>query len=276
MFIGQQYLQNVLGYSTLAAGTGIIPAALAMVIVAPRSAVLVEARGARFTLLLGYVFVMLGFSPCRLRAAGDRAAIAAGLADTGADSPVIADSSTEAMPSITVPSPGMTSPASTTTTSPRRNSEAGRLVPSCKVGGRLAAHGAQRRGLCATAALGERLGEVGEHDGQPEPHGHGEREPRRLVAAAERRAAERLDEPGDGGDTAPTSTTNMTGLRSCTRGSSLMSDPMIAGRRMSAENRDLERWGVIEPPWSRARLSSVTFTPGSPRSRGTGRWCGRR
>ena len=37
---------------------------------------------------------------------------------TGADSPVIADSSTEAMPSITVPSPGISSPASTTTTSP--------------------------------------------------------------------------------------------------------------------------------------------------------------
>ena len=61
MFIGQQYLQNVLGYSTLAAGASIIPAALFMVIVAPRSAKLVEARGARFTLLLGYVFVMLGF-----------------------------------------------------------------------------------------------------------------------------------------------------------------------------------------------------------------------
>ncbi|HYI05072.1 MAG TPA: MFS transporter [Reyranella sp.] len=61
MFIGQQYLQNVLGYSTLLAGTAIIPAALMMVIVAPRSAVIVEARGARFTLLLGYVFVMAGF-----------------------------------------------------------------------------------------------------------------------------------------------------------------------------------------------------------------------
>ena len=61
MFIGQQYLQNVLEYSTLEAGTGIIPAAVAMVIVAPRSAVLVEARGARFTLLLGYVFVLGGF-----------------------------------------------------------------------------------------------------------------------------------------------------------------------------------------------------------------------
>ena len=61
MFIGQQYLQNVLGYSTLDAGAAIIPAALFMVIVAPRSAKLVEARGARFTLLLGYVFCALGF-----------------------------------------------------------------------------------------------------------------------------------------------------------------------------------------------------------------------
>src|SRR6185312_1169216 len=37
---------------------------------------------------------------------------------TGADSPVMADSSTEATPSTTSPSPGMISPASTTTKSP--------------------------------------------------------------------------------------------------------------------------------------------------------------
>ena len=43
---------------------------------------------------------------------------------TGADSPVMADSSTEAMPSMTSPSPGMISPASTTTTSPLRKVEA--------------------------------------------------------------------------------------------------------------------------------------------------------
>jgi MFS transporter, DHA2 family, multidrug resistance protein len=61
MFIGQQFLQNVLGYSTLDAGLAIIPAALFMVLVAPRSAKLVEAHGARATLLLGYVFVLLGF-----------------------------------------------------------------------------------------------------------------------------------------------------------------------------------------------------------------------
>jgi MFS transporter, DHA2 family, multidrug resistance protein len=61
MFIGQQFLQNVLGYSTIAAGAAILPAAIFMVLVAPGSARLVEARGARFTLLLGYVFVLLGF-----------------------------------------------------------------------------------------------------------------------------------------------------------------------------------------------------------------------
>ena len=61
MFVSQQYLQNVNGYSTLEAGSAIIPAALVMVFVAPRSAKLVEARGARFTLLGGYVFLFAAF-----------------------------------------------------------------------------------------------------------------------------------------------------------------------------------------------------------------------
>ncbi len=61
MFVGQQFLQNVLGYSTVDAGAAILPAAALMVICAPRSAKLVEARGARFTLLVGYVFCFLGF-----------------------------------------------------------------------------------------------------------------------------------------------------------------------------------------------------------------------
>ncbi|HVN50789.1 MAG TPA: MFS transporter, partial [Acidimicrobiales bacterium] len=61
MFVGQQFLQNVLGYSTIDSGLAILPAAVFMVLIAPRSAKLVEARGARFTLLVGYVFVLLGF-----------------------------------------------------------------------------------------------------------------------------------------------------------------------------------------------------------------------
>ena len=61
MFVGQQFLQDVLAYSTFDAGVAILPAAFLMVIVAPRSAKIVEARGARFTLLTGYVFCLLGF-----------------------------------------------------------------------------------------------------------------------------------------------------------------------------------------------------------------------
>ena len=49
---------------------------------------------------------------------------------TGADSPVIADSSTEAMPSTTSPSPGMSCPASTTTRSPLRSADGGTRSPS--------------------------------------------------------------------------------------------------------------------------------------------------
>src|ERR1700723_179506 len=52
---------------------------------------------------------------------------------TGADSPVIADSSTEATPSITSPSPGTNSPAVTITKSPARSCEPGTdsMLPSC-------------------------------------------------------------------------------------------------------------------------------------------------
>ena len=49
---------------------------------------------------------------------------------TGADSPVIALSSTDAAPSMTSPSAGMTSPVSTSTTSPLRRSSALTLLVS--------------------------------------------------------------------------------------------------------------------------------------------------
>ncbi len=62
MFVGQQFLQNVLGYSTLDAGLAIMPMAVFMVFVAPQSARLVNARGARLTLLVGYAFCLLGFA----------------------------------------------------------------------------------------------------------------------------------------------------------------------------------------------------------------------
>ena len=61
-FVSQQFLQNVLDYSTLEAGAAFLPTIVFMVLVAPRSAKLVETRGARFTLLCGYVFLLLAFA----------------------------------------------------------------------------------------------------------------------------------------------------------------------------------------------------------------------
>jgi MFS family permease len=60
-FISQQYLQNVLGYSTIEAGAAIIPAGVFMVLVAPRSAKLVGSHGSRTTLLLGQSVLLLAF-----------------------------------------------------------------------------------------------------------------------------------------------------------------------------------------------------------------------
>ena len=91
---------------------------------------------------------------------------------TGADSPVIADSSTEAMPSTTVPSPGITPPVSTTTrfalAKARRRD---RLFPAVlqESGHRLRAAPAERRRLGFAPTLGHRLGEVREERREPEP-----------------------------------------------------------------------------------------------------------
>ena len=60
-YISQQFLQNVLGYSTLDAGAAIIPAGLFMVAVAPRSAKLVGKYGSRRTLLSGQAFLFVAF-----------------------------------------------------------------------------------------------------------------------------------------------------------------------------------------------------------------------
>ena len=61
LFVGQQFLQNVLGYSTLKAGAALLPAALFLVIAAPVSARLILRFGSRITLLAGDVFCLLGF-----------------------------------------------------------------------------------------------------------------------------------------------------------------------------------------------------------------------
>ena len=95
---------------------------------------------------------------------------------TGADSPVIAASLTEAMPSITSPSDGIMSPASTSTTSPTLSSVLGHqpivLRIAClgqQLGLGLGALAPQRVGLRLAAAFGDGLGEIREQHGEPQP-----------------------------------------------------------------------------------------------------------
>jgi EmrB/QacA subfamily drug resistance transporter len=61
MFVGQQYLQNILGYDTLQAGLAVVPAAIGLLLFAPVSARLLLARGSRVTMLTGYALVFAGF-----------------------------------------------------------------------------------------------------------------------------------------------------------------------------------------------------------------------
>jgi MFS family permease len=61
-FVNQQFLQNVLGYSTLEAGASILPAVVFMVLVAPRSAKLVQTVGSRRTLMTGQILLLICFA----------------------------------------------------------------------------------------------------------------------------------------------------------------------------------------------------------------------
>lgn len=61
LFIGQQFLQNVLGYSTFYAGIAVVPMAIAMMLFSPLAGRLVMRLGSRDTLLLGFACVIPGF-----------------------------------------------------------------------------------------------------------------------------------------------------------------------------------------------------------------------
>ncbi len=103
---------------------------------------------------------------------------------TGADSPVMADSSTEAIPSTISPSDGMRSFASQTTMSPLFSSAAGTSssVPSARSRRASVSERILRRrvGLRLAPSLGHGLGEVGEDHGQKQPDGDGPGEDRRV------------------------------------------------------------------------------------------------
>src|SRR6516164_7093826 len=167
---------------------------------------------------------------------------------TGADSPVIADSSTEAMPSTTSPSPGMISPASTTTWSPRvswvpgTSSSRMSVCPGCQpISRRATASRLVRRSVSACAL--------------PRPSATASARLANTTVSHSQTTMVQLKIDGlviavYRVTSAPTSTTNMTGLRSWTRGSSFL----------NASGSDFHRiLGSSSPPpilrpWASAEL----------------------
>lgn len=62
LFIGQQFLQDVLGMDSFQAGAAILPTPVLTVLLAPVAARLIIRRGARLTLVLGFLCVIAGFA----------------------------------------------------------------------------------------------------------------------------------------------------------------------------------------------------------------------
>ena len=151
---------------------------------------------------------------------------------TGADSPVMADSSTDATPSTTSPSPGMRSPASQTTRSPGRRSGAGtrssapagprrRAIMSLRVARRALAWALPRPSATASARLANST--VSQSQRATTPVNQSPSVWPRTRSARRIPVVIRL----------PISTTNITGLRTWTRGSSLRKESPRAGATMS-------------------------------------------
>lgn len=159
---------------------------------------------------------------------------------TGADSPVIADSSTDATPSTTSPSAGITSPASTSTTSPRRRSAAvvmrigdfgcGSLsffaITSFFALRSDAACAFERPSASASAKFANStVNQSHSAIARMKPAGASAC----PVSAAIHSTVVRM---------LPTYTQNITGLRNCVRGVSFLNDATIAGRTSAGSNME--------------------------------------
>jgi len=60
MFVGQQYVQNVMGYSTFEAGLSALPMAATMILISPVAAIMIARLGTRTTLSAGILVVLAG------------------------------------------------------------------------------------------------------------------------------------------------------------------------------------------------------------------------
>src|SRR5579862_1150083 len=154
---------------------------------------------------------------------------------TGADSPVIADSSTDAIPSITSPSPGISSPAGTTHSSPTVSSppafstvepSGSRMCASvsARVLRRVSAWALPRPSATASAKLANNT--VNQSQAVTSPTNT-------LFAAV---ADGNFWKNSTVVSTLPISTTNITGLRAITRGLSFTNESPTARRTIAGSN----------------------------------------
>ena len=174
---------------------------------------------------------------------------------TGADSPVIADSSTLAIPSITSPSAGISSPAATTTTSPSARPLEGTSssVPSARR--RWASVSARVRRSASACAL-------------PRPSAIASARFANRTVNQSQAAISQAKTLGSATaitvtSTLPSSTTNITGLRAIRRGSSFRTASTDARRRICGSSKAV--CALIAP-----------VAPRSARGRGRGSRSGRR
>ena len=189
---------------------------------------------------------------------------------TGADSPVIADSSIEAIPSITSPSLGISSPAFTSTMSFCFSSGAATVsVPVAVIRFAIVSVRACRSdAACAlprpSATASAKLANT------TVIHSH------RMIWKVKPRLAPPVNRSRRNRivvSAATTSTTNITGLRIITRGSSFRNDWPMAGNRMAGSSRlDLaSRERVLVSIWRcLSRLCRRASTGARPRAQA--RW----
>src|ERR1700730_817705 len=157
---------------------------------------------------------------------------------TGADSPVIADSSTAAMPSMTSPSPGITSPGLHTTSSPMVRALDGlsTIDPSrCRTWATVSER--VLRSVSAWALPRPSARASAKFANSTVNHNHNAtRPPNTLVAVV---ALLRSRKNSTEVHTAPTSTTNMIGLRASVRGLSFRNASPTALRTMTGSKSDV-------------------------------------
>ena len=161
---------------------------------------------------------------------------------TGADSPVIADSSTVAMPSMISPSPGMTSPAVTMHTSPSRSwaDDRSEIVPSsARTRAMVSARVRRRAAACALPRPSAMASAKFANSTVNQSHAATRPANAFSCAVAEPRSRKNRIVVR----TEPISTMNITGLRAMIRGSSLRTAPANAARTMAGSNTEREADG---------------------------------